>query len=411
MLVPSSPIESVERKLSALPVALLVVFFLCAAPSFAATSRDSSLRVGLNNLAVGKTEAALPFLIPKLDLLNPQQLEFLEERLQLTKHTSVALMVLRHHASREKGFSRPAGLAGTLAFRNGQFQVCRDILAPFVANLDTGSAYRFLLSNFFIGGKLDPDIVRKAASRSDNPDVKDLVALNYALQGNFKEARLNLDRHTPASIQNFIQAKELDAADKIEEATDYFRKALDTPWPEFRVVVQAELFKHYSLTGNRLKADQLWEMFNGDADLGSNAALRELLAYQLGIRNYEKQMLALYSNLYHSHPDRPVVLKALWNDLLANDSTGLNAHIHTLLAADSLDCDANVLAMRYASARHNNPEVMGHGGHVLLYCTDPVEPYLSKAMLELNLHVEPRAYFGIYVERGGDKNSVPTPSQ
>ena len=396
---------AVKRRFSA-----LLVFCLGAASSFAATSPDSALRVGLNWLARGKTESALPYLIPHLALLNPMQLEYIEGRLENSRHAAAALVVLRYHASIGKTFLPESGRAGALAFRTGQFQVCRDLLAPFAGDLDSASAHRLLLANFYIGGKLDPGIIRKAASRSGLPEVQALASLNLSLQGNFKEARSYLDGQTPPPVRNFIHALELDAGDKTDEATDYFKQALDSKWPEFHTVAMAELFKHYAITGNRYKADQLWELMKGGEEDETPPALQELLAWQLGIRNYEKQAHYLYTNLYGTHPDRPVVLKALWNELVMDDSTSLRTHIQSLLSRESLDCDANIFAMRYARAHHSNLEVVYFAGNVLLYCPDAVEPYLdlANALLELSRPAEARVYFGKYVERGGDRNKVPT---
>jgi hypothetical protein len=373
-------------------------------------SAEDSLRAGLLDLENGKLEASLPELIPNLSRLNPEAFTQLEAALKNSPHVSTTLLVLRKDAARRSQFSPAAKDASALAFRSAQFGLCSDMLTPYLRELDSASAHRFLLCSFYAGRKLDVGAIRFVAARSNSVDVRALAALDLAQAGNFGEAHGFLTGRTPAAVRGFIQAQELDAADKTDESMDDFREALDSKWPEFRVLVMAELFKHFSLTGNRYKTEQLWDDIKADEEIDSLPGLKEFLAYQLGLRGYEKQARYLYRSLYPSLPVHPEVLEALWEELVAEDSEGLRAQIQALWAVDSLDCDANLLAMRYAKMRGQSQGVVRYGRNVVLYCPDVVEPYLDLAMalLEVSRPAEARFYFGKYVEQGGDRNNVPT---
>ncbi len=368
----------------------------------------------VSSLAASRSlEDSLPVLLSNLSHLKSAQLAGLETELENSPHVSAAILVLREDASRRSGFSPAAERAGESAFRAGLLALCPDFLAPSGGGLVSASARRFLLAGFYGGIRLGAESIRLAASRSNAVEVQSLAALNLSQWGNFKEADAFLSGRTPAPIRDYIHAQELDAADKTDASLDYFRNAFDSPdleWPGFHVVVVAELFKHYSLTGNRYKADQLWDDIKADEGIDTLPALKEFLAAQLGLRGYEKQARALYRSLYPSHPARPAELKALWDEFMAEDSTGLEAQIRSLLAVDSLDCDANQFAMRYAKSRHQSREIIHRGRNVVLYCPDVVEPYLdlANALLETAHPAEARVYFGKYVERGGDRNNVPT---
>src|SRR6185436_5460609 len=110
----------------------------------------------------------------------------------------------------------------------------------------------------------------------------------------FGETRAFLGSGTPPSVRAYIRALELDAKDKTEEARDYFDLALEMPWPEFHAAVVADLFKHFALTGNRYKAEQLWDAVKED-EKGEYVlpARKEFLAYQFALRGYEKQARSL----------------------------------------------------------------------------------------------------------------------
>jgi len=391
---------------------LAAVYGLAAVSSFAASpGLDDSLSTALLSLEKGRLEASLPELIPNLSHLQPEQIVVLEKALENSPHLSTAILVLRHDASRNSGFSAAARRASELAFKSGQFALCEDILASHAGDLDSASAHRFLLCSFYAEDRTDPKAIRLAAAASSSAiEIQSLAALDLAQSREFREARSFLSGGTPVPVRSYVEAQELDAADKTDESMDYFRDALDSKWPEFRVLVMAELFKHYSLTGNRYKTEQLWDDIKADEEIDTLSALKELLAYQLGLRGYEKQARYLYRSLYQSGPVHPVVLQALWDELIADDSAGLNAHIQALLAVDSLDCNANQLAMRYAKTQGQTPGVVRYGQNVVLYCQDAVEPYLdlANALLEVGRPSEARIYFGKYLERGGDRNNVPT---
>jgi tetratricopeptide (TPR) repeat protein len=234
--------------------------------------------------------------------------------------------------------------------------------------------------------------------------------LNQALLGDFRAVRGYLDDPSttaPGPVKSYLRAQQLAASDKIEEAVEPFEEALESTWPEFRVIATAELYKHFSLTGNRYKADQLWEDIR---ERDTSTVLKEFLAFHLARRRYEKQAHYLYKSLYRSTSGRPEVLKALWDKLADEDPDGLGQQVKSLLAVDPLDCDANELAMRYFKMKEQNRELVYHGRNVVLYCYDVVEPYfeLATALLSLSKPDEARTYFGKYVKSGGDKTRIPT---
>jgi hypothetical protein len=334
----------------------------------------------------------------------------LEQALADGGHVSAVILVLRQQASRRRGFSPEASLAAEWAFHFGRYALCRDILIPYAGTLDSASAHRFLLSVFYGGYKMPPGVIRKSASGFESAEIQSLAALGLAQQGDFKEARSFISERTPLPIRGYIHALELDASDKIDESTEFFRQALDSKWPEFHVVVMAELFKHYAITGNRYKVDQLWDEIRQGGEEDAPPALQELLARQFGLRGYEKQAHSIYQSLYRSHPDRPSALRALWDELVTDDSTGLQKHIQNLLAIDPLDCEANQLALRYFMAHHQDRKAVHYGRNVVLYCPDAVDPYfdLAQALLSVSRPAEARLYFAKYVRRGGDPARVPT---
>ncbi len=367
------------------------------------------VRIGILWLKAGRLETSLPYLLPNLSWLNTAQLARLGKLLEDKHHLSAAILVLRYQASQSKTFSAEAAHAAALAFHSGQFALCSEILVPYAGELDSASASRFLLANFYTGGKLGSDLVRKVALRSGQ-EVQSLAALILSLQGSFKEARSYVIGNFPLPVRSFIKARELDAGNRTDDAVDYFKLGLDSKWPEFRIVVITEFFKHYSLTGNRYKVDQLWEEIKGQEESDTLAALKELLAYQLGLRGYEKQSRYLYRSLYRLDPGRPAALKALWEELITDDSLGLDLQIQSLLKKDSLDCDANLLAMRFARVHGENRAVVHHGRNTVLYCPDVVEPYLdlANALLAVSRPDEARIYYAKFIRRGGDRNRIPT---
>jgi tetratricopeptide (TPR) repeat protein len=388
--------------------------FLLAAHVFAvsasgAESQDS-LKAGLSQLEKGNVEAAYPHLIPSLSGLNVNQLLQLEQGLAAKKHPYAEFLVLRYHASLGDQFSPVTAKAAESAFRIGQWTVCRDLLAPHVFELDSVSARLLLMSNFYEGGKLNPVIIRRAASRSRFTEVQSLAALNLSLQGSYREARVYLNRNTPQAIRSYVQAQELAAADKVDEAAEYFRQSLDSQWPEFKAVATAELYRHFALTGNRYKADQVWNGVKEEVEADTLPGTKELMAHQFALRGYEKQAMFLYRNLYRSGVPRAAVLNALWSEMVVDDSTGLLSQIQSLVMSDSLDCDANRLAMRFFRDHQDYPGVVRYGVKTVAYCPDAVEPYsdVGNALLELRRAVEAKVYFAKYLERGGDRNKVPT---
>lgn len=373
-------------------------------------AEEPILSIGFLWLENGRLETSLPYLIPNLFRLNAGQLGRLEQALADGGHVSAVILALRQQASRRKGFSPGTSLAAEWAFHFGRYALCRDILIPHAGALDSASAHRFLLSVFYGGYKTPPGVIRKAASGFGSVEIQSLAALNLARQGYFKEARSFISERTPLPVRGYIHALELDAYDKIDESTEFFRQALDSKWPEFHVVAMAELFKHYAITGNRYKVDQLWDEIQQGGEEDSPPALQELLACQFSLRGYEKQAHSIYQSLYRSHPDRPAALRALWDELALDDSTGLQKHIQNLLAIDPLDCDANQLALRYFRAHNQYRKAVHHGRNVVLYCPDAVDPYfdLAQSLLSVSRPAEARLYFGKYVRRGGDPARVPT---
>jgi hypothetical protein len=88
----------------------------------------------------------------------------------------------------------------------------------------------------------------------------------------------------------------------------------------------------------------------------------------------------------------------------------LLSQIQSLVMSDSLDCDANRLAMRFFRDHQDYSGVVRYGVKTVAYCPDAVEPYsdVGNALLELRRAVEAKVYFAKYLERGGDRNKVPT---
>ncbi len=373
-------------------------------------SADVIVRIGLMWLNAGKVESSLPYLFPNLGRVDSETFAELEKDLEAEKHFQAAEAALRLYSAHRKGFTPEVRRAAELAYNLGRYPDCRDILAPYAGDLDTAAAHWLLLSAFYLGKSLHTDAVQNAARRCQAPSVKVLAALDLSLLGEFSAAQAWLEAAGAAATapeQSFVAAEEAAAHDRVEQADREFQNALASTWPQFRLVATAELYKHYSVTGNGFKANQLW----GDIkEQDTSLAQKEFLANQLNLRGYEKQAHELYRGLYRDYPGRPAVLLALWDELVDDDTSGLGAQIAAVIAADPMSCDAGLLAMRYAKLRNDDREIVHYGRNVALYCFDVVEPYFDLAMslLKLSKPDEARIYFAKYVKSGGDKTRVPT---
>ncbi len=371
---------------------------------------DHIIHAGFLWLQYGKAETSMPYLIPNLLHIKVEQLYLLERTLEERKIFSVAILVLRHHAERTKGISKESIRAAEISFRTGQYALARDILVPFASRLDTGSARLLLESAFLAGGGLSNEVIEAASGDLMTPQAKALAALNFALQGNFKAVRKYLDKNkatVPAAIGHYLQAQEFASMDKNAEAVEHFESALESNWPEFRVIATAELYKHFSVTGNRFKADQLWEDIR-DRDTAS--VYKELLAYHLTLGHYEKQAKTLYKNIYRVTKGHAAVLTSLWDELIEDEPEALEAQVKALLGKDPLDCEANHLAMRYYQALNLPKDVVFYGRYVGMFCSDITDPLfdLATALLSQGKNEEARSYFGKYVKAGGDRKRVPS---
>jgi Tfp pilus assembly protein PilF len=371
------------------------------------------LEVGDTWLSQGRIKTSLPYMMPNLAHLDPARLDQLQNGLEKEHLYSAQLLVLRSLGSRTQSFQPVNRKTAVLAFRLGDYALCRATLARFTDQLDYESARNLLLVNFFLNGTLDPKIPASLYKRFPQGEMGYLVNLNYAQQAKWREVRefLKREANSPSyrDYYNLVKAMEAAAEDRNDEAAEAYQKALETSWDRLRVLVHADLYRLYSSTGNKFKSDQIWESLKEDyQDL--DPELQEFMARQLQLRGYEKQSKYFFRVVLRRKPGTAVALEALWDDLMGNeDYQTISENLKILLEKDPLSCEGNTLAMEFHFRQKNDKELLPYGRNATVYCYEAVEPYfvLGTTLLNLSKPEEARSYFSTYIRKGGDANKVP----
>lgn len=372
------------------------------------------LEVGDLWLSQGRVKASLPYLMPNLSHLDPARLDQLQSGLDKERLYSAQLLVLRNLGGRTQSFQPVNRHLAMLAFYLGDFGLCQSTLVRFADQLDLEAARNLLLVSFFMGGNPDPKVLAILRKRLPVVEIGYLAALNSAQQGKWGDVRdfLKRESHSPSyrDYYEFLRGMEAAADDRADEAVEAYQKALEVAtWDRVKVVVNAELYRLYSTTGNKFKADQTWDQLKEDYQ-EADPEVQEFMARQLGARGYEKQAKYFYRVALRRRPGAAAPLAALWEDLMANeDYQTISDNLKALLDRDPLSCEGNTLAMDFHNRQKNDKDLLPYGRNATVYCYESLEPYLvvGNALMNLSRPEEARSYFSTYIRKGGDANKVP----
>lgn len=376
-------------------------------------SGKTILEVGKIWLSLGRVRSSLAYLMPNLGHLEPEQLDQLQAALEREKQYSAQLIVLRHLGTRTKAFQPVNKKAAMLASRLGDLAVSQAILAKYVSELDFESARNLLLMNLFLSSAPDQKALASLTARFQQAEIGMLVHLNYAILGRWKEVKGFLAKEANSAAYRdyyyLIAAMEAAAADRHEDAAELFQKAQESSWDRLRVITVAELYRLYSSTGNKFKAEQLWETLKEEY-AEQDPELQEFMAKQMQIRGYEKQGKYFYRVLLRRRPGNTAAMKALFEDLMANEETQVvTDNLKALLERDQFSCEGNTMAMTFQQRQRNDKELLPYARNATVYCYESLEPYfaLGTALLNMSKPEEARVYFSTFIRRGGDVSRVP----
>lgn len=372
------------------------------------------LEVGDVWLSQGRVKASLPYLMPNLAHLDPARLDQLQNGLDKERLYSAQLLVLRSLGARTQAFDPVNRHLAMLAFYLGDYALCQATLARFADQLDYEAARNLLLVSFFTGGNPDPKAIAALRKRFPEVEIGYLAACNAAQQGRWGEVRTFLKREAASpsyrDYYELLHAMEAAADDRNDEAVEAYQKALESAtWDRIKVVINAELYRLYSSTGNKFKSDQTWDQLKEDYQ-EADPEVQEFMARQLAARGYEKQAKYFYRVALRRKPGTPASLAALWDDLIANeDYQVISDNLKALLERDPLSCEGNTLAMEFHQKQRNDKELLPYGRNATVYCYESLEPYLvlGNTLLNLSRPEEARGYFSTYIRKGGDANKVP----
>lgn len=377
------------------------------------SSAKSILDVGNLWLSLGKVKTSLTYLMPNLAHLEPENLDILQAGLEREKSFSAQLLVLRNLGSRTKAFQPVNRKAAALAFRLGDLALTAAILTKFSDQLDFESARNLLLINFFTSGTLDPKIPLIIHEKFLQGEIDVLINLNYAQQGNWRKVKdfLKREANSPSyrDYYNLILAMQAASEDRSDDAVAAYLKAQETTWDRLRVVVDADLYRLYSSTGNKFKSDQIWETLKEQYQ-NKDPEIQEFMAKQLQLRGYEKQSKYFFRVVLRRKPGNLAAVQALWEDLFSNeDYQTLTENLKVMVDREPLSCDANLLAMNFYFKQKNDKELLPYARNATVYCFEAIEPYfvLGTTLLNLSKPEEARSYFSSFVRKGGDANRVP----
>ncbi len=369
------------------------------------------LQVGEFWLSLGQVAQSLPYLMPNLAHLEEAGLLRLEAALARANLHSVRLTVLRHHGRRHAAYYPIHKEIAALAYRMADWELCFEVLDRFANQLDAESARNLFILALYLNKPPRPEGTRSLLKKFPGMEMALLGHLGLALAGEWAPVRqwLKNQEGSPAyrDLRAYLQALSHSAADRTDEAEEAYENALGTAWPVLRNLTFAELYKFYSITGNGYKAERLWDDIK---EQDPSPSQTEFLGFLLDQRGYEKQARYLYRRVFRSDSADARVIRNLWDDLMEKgEGEELKGKVKALLASDSLDCEANRLAMHFYRDEGKAPEVVHYGRNVVLYCYEVVEPYydLATALLAMKKAEEAKFFYSKYVKVGGDKTRVP----
>jgi hypothetical protein len=376
-------------------------------------SADFILDIGGYWLSQGLVRYSLAYLMPNLGFLNDQRITTFEDALEKARLNSVLLTVLHNHISRKPPYYPVVKKAAQLAYLQGDFALCRRFLLDRYEQLDYEGGRNLLLVNIHLNDTLPPKVIAAMMRKFPQPEVGMLGHINYGLAGKWGEVSTYLQREAKSAsyrdLYIYLKGKLANSQDKIDEAAYAFETAADTTrWEEMKSLIQAELYHLYSSTGNKYKADQIWETLKEQA---TSPMRQEYMARHLEVRGYEKQARFYWRSLLRKSPGHLQAIKALWEELNDEENMGwLQENVKAVLADDPYSCEGNSLAMNFHAKRRNDRDLVPYARNVILYCHEPTEAYLilAGALANLSKPDEARAFYAKFVKRGGDVNRVPT---
>ncbi len=371
------------------------------------------LDIGEYWLSQAQVRFSLPYLMPNLGFLDETRLSAFEDALEKGKLNSVLLTVLRHHLERKPPYYPVVKKAAQLAYLQGDFELCRQILLERFEELDYEGGRNLLLVNLHLNQALPAKVITAIIRKFPQPEVGMLGNLNYGLAGEWGNVKSYLDKEEKSpsyrDLYLYLQGKLANSQDKIDAAAEFFERAADTTrWEEMKSLIQVELYHLYSTTGNKYKTDQVWETLKEQA---TTPLRTEYLARHLAVRGYEKQARYFWRSLLRKSPGHLQAIKAMWEELNEDDNTDwLQENVKVVLTDDPYSCEGNFLAMNFSAKQHNDRELIPFGRNVILYCHEPTEAYLvlAGALANLSKSDEARVFYAKFVKRGGDVNRVPT---
>jgi hypothetical protein len=371
------------------------------------------LEIGGIWLSQGKVKNSLSYLMPNLAHMDAAVLDQLQFELEKEKLYSAQLLALRNLGQRAKAYQPVNRKVAVLAFRMGDLPLSQATLTRFADQLDFEGARNLLLINYFTSGNLDIKILASFIKKFPQAEMSALVHLNYAQEGKWKEVRdyLKREANSPSyrDYYHVISAILAASEDRNEDAVEHYLKAQETTWDRLRVVIDADLYRLYASTGNKFKADQIWETLKEEYQ-DKDPDLQEFMGRQLLSRSYEKQAKYFYRMVLRRKPGNIPALEALLDDLMGNeDYQTITENIKLMIDRDPFSCNANLLGMEYHNRLANYKELVPYARNATVYCYGALEPYfvLGTALLNLSKPDEARAYFSAFVRKGGDASRVP----
>ncbi len=376
-------------------------------------SGKSILEVGTLWLSLGRVRNSLPYLMPNLAHLDPVHLDQLQFGLEKEKLFSAQLLALRSLGMMTKSYQPVNQKTAMLAFRQGDLALCYSILNHFAEQLDQEGATNLLLIGFFINGNIVQKTLNYFLKKFPVAEVNALVHLNFAQQSKWSPVKDYLKKESKSlsyrDYYHLILAMQAASEDRNEDAVEHYLQAQQTPWEHLRVVVDVDLYRLYASTGNKFKADQIWDNLKEEYQ-NKDPEIQEFMALQLQSLGYEKQSKYFFRVVLRRRPGNIAAVKGLWDDLMGNeDFQTLTDNLKAMFERDPLSCDANLLAMNFHYAQKNEQELLPYARNATIYCYEALEPYfiLGTTLLNLSRPDEARVYFANFVRKGGDANRVP----
>lgn len=367
-------------------------------------------QVGLFLHGEGRFRESLPYLMTSLHLLETPKLEALVQELEKSRLPSLQLTAARQLA-RRTGAPAAVKSAAHLAFRLGEYAVCRDLLVGHADKIDAGTLRLLLLSGLLTNTPVPAASLPVLQKRHAQGETAYLLGVHAALAGQAKEARAFLSREAKSTgfrdLYHYGAGLAHLSADRHEEALESLREAIKTASEPLKLVIFSDLYRTCAITGNKHQVEEVWEEMK---EQYQDPALQELVGHQLEARGYEKQAKYFYRSALRARTGSALALSRLFDDLLADeDWDTLDENLKVLFDRDAMSCEGHMLGMRLSQDRGQTQALLDHALNAARFCYEAREPYfvLGSTYLDMSSPLEARAYFARYMQSGGDPGKVP----